>query len=93
MGAGTIISCNSPKPKRDSLILIHERHSGIFHWSNIESKHVEFIRQPGDTVTPALHIGRAIQLVRVNDLLQTYSIFFYLPIEKSTDQNKFSVDF
>ena len=70
IGGSTVISCTSPKPKRDSLILLQERysgsstpHSGCYHLANSDSRHVEFIRQPGDTITPALHIGRAVQSV------------------------------
>ena len=71
VGGGTIISCTSPKPKRDSLILLQERysgsmtpHSGYNHLSNSDSRHVEFIREPGDTITPVLHIGRGTKSVR-----------------------------
>ncbi len=66
-----MISCKSPNPKRDSLILLQQRysgsmtpHSGCFHLSDSDSKHVEFIREPGDTITPALHIGRGTKSVR-----------------------------
>jgi hypothetical protein len=73
IGGGTVISCISPKPKRDSLTLLQERysgsstpHSGYYHLSNSESKHVEFIREPGDTITPVLHIGRETKVVRID---------------------------
>jgi hypothetical protein len=72
VGGGTIISCTSPKPKRDSLILLQERysgsttpHSGCYHLSSSDSKHVEFIREPGDTITPVLHIGRGTKSVPI----------------------------
>jgi hypothetical protein len=39
-------------------------HSGYYHLSGSDSKHVEFIREPGNTVTPALHIGRGTKSVR-----------------------------
>ncbi|CAF1029349.1 unnamed protein product [Adineta ricciae] len=59
---GIIISCTSPKPKRDSLTLLQQYHSeivssrsGRYHLSNYDDKHVEFIREPGNTITPVLH--------------------------------------
>jgi hypothetical protein len=71
IGGSTVITCISPKPKRDSLVLLQERysgsmtpHSGCYHLSNSDSRHVEFIREPGDTVTPVLHIGRGTKSVR-----------------------------
>ncbi|CAF1054549.1 unnamed protein product [Adineta steineri] len=69
IGGGTIVSCTSPKPKRDSLTLLQERysesmspsHPGCYHLSSSDSKHVEFIREPGNTITPVLHIGRGMK--------------------------------
>ncbi|UJR27203.1 hypothetical protein I4U23_008499 [Adineta vaga] len=57
-----------PKPKRDSLTLLQQYssglttpHSGRYHLSNSDDKHVEFIREPGNTITPVLHVGRGIK--------------------------------
>lgn len=68
---GTVISCLSPRPRRDSLTLLQERysgsatpHSGYYRLSDPENKHVEFIREAGNTVTPVLHLGRDTRLVR-----------------------------
>ena len=68
---GTIISCASPKPKRDSLTFLQQHQSemvssrfGRYYLSNYHGKHVEFIREPGNTITPVLHVGRGGKSVR-----------------------------
>jgi len=66
LGGSTVISCTSPKPKRDSLVLLQERYSGSttpHHLINSDGKHVEFIREPGNTITPVLHVGRGMKSV------------------------------
>ena len=39
-------------------------HSGCYHLYGSDSRHVEFIRTPGDTITPVLHLGRGTKSVR-----------------------------
>lgn len=82
---GTVISCLSPRPRRDSLTLLQERysgsatpHSGYYRLSGSENKRVEFIRELGNTITPMLHLGREARLVRRWKFTQTDLISAYI---------------